>query len=128
MAIKLLVVDDELDVKELFLQRFRREIKAGKFSFVFAHSGEDALQLLAQVNPMDILLILSDINMPGMTGFDLLKQVKERLPHLKVFMVSAYGDAANMSRAIETGADGFIEKPVDFQLLEEKIAEAIEHA
>jgi CheY-like chemotaxis protein len=128
MSTKLLVVDDELDVKDLFLQRFRKEIKAGKFSFVFAHSGEEAIELLSQVQPMDIVLILSDINMPGMTGFDLLQQVKEKLPTLKVFMVSAYGDAANMSRAKETGADGFIEKPVNFQLLEEKISEALENA
>jgi CheY-like chemotaxis protein len=128
MATKLLVVDDELDVKDLFLQRFRKEIKAGKFSFVFAHSGEEAIELLSQVQPMDIVLILSDINMPGMTGFDLLQQVKEKLPTLKVFMVSAYGDAANMNRAKETGADGFIEKPVNFQLLEEKISEALENA
>lgn len=128
MATKLLVVDDELDVKDLFLQRFRKEIKAGKFSFLFAHSGEEALSILSEVNPLDILLILSDINMPGMTGFDLLKQVKEKLPELKVFMVSAYGDAANMNRAKETGADGFIEKPVNFLLLEEKIAEALANA
>ena len=128
MSTKLLVVDDELDVKDLFLQRFRKEIKAGKFSFVFAHSGEEAIELLSQVQPMDIVLILSDINMPGMTGFDLLQQVKEKLPTLKVFMVSAYGDAANMNRAKETGADGFIEKPVNFQLLEEKITEALENA
>jgi CheY-like chemotaxis protein len=128
MATKLLVVDDELDVKDLFLQRFRKEIKAGKFSFVFAHSGKEALELLSHVQPMDIVLILSDINMPGMTGFDLLQQVKEKLPTLKVFMVSAYGDAANMNRAKETGADGFIEKPVNFQLLEEKILDTLENA
>ena len=110
------------------MQRFRKEIKAGKFSFVFAHSGEEALELLSHVQPMDIVLILSDINMPGMTGFDLLQQVKEMLPTLKVFMVSAYGDAANMNRAKETGADGFIEKPVNFQLLEEKILDTLENA
>ncbi len=118
---KLLVVDDELDVKDMFLQRFRKEIKAGKLSLVFAHSGEEAIELLSQMLPMDIVLILSDINMPGMTGFDLLKVVKEKLPELKIFMVSAYGDAANMNKAREYGADDFIEKPVDFRLLEEKI-------
>jgi YesN/AraC family two-component response regulator len=118
---KLLVVDDELDVKDMFLQRFRKEIKSGKISLVFAHSGEEALELLSQIQPTDIVLILSDINMPGMTGFDLLKIVKEKLPHLKVFMVSAYGDALNMNKAKEIGADDFIEKPVNFQLLEEKI-------
>jgi CheY-like chemotaxis protein len=121
---KLLVVDDELDVKDMFLQRFRKEIKAGKISLVFAHSGEEAIELLAQMQPMDIVLILSDINMPGMTGFDLLKIVKEKLPELKIFMVSAYGDAANMSKAREHGADDFIEKPVNFKLLEEKIFSA----
>ena len=128
MATKLLVVDDELDVKDLFLQRFRKEIKSGKFTFVFAHSGEEALKLLSHASPMDIVLILSDINMPGMTGFDLLQKVKQQLPQLKVFMVSAYGDATNMNRAREIGADGFIEKPVNFQLLEEKIFEALDHA
>jgi len=118
---KILVVDDETDVKELFLQRFRKEIKAGKISLVFAHSGEDAISLLSQLNPMDVVLILSDINMPGMTGFELLGLVKEKLPKLKIFMVSAYGDAANMDRAKQIGADDFIEKPVNFKLLEEKI-------
>ena len=118
---KLLIVDDELDVKDMFLQRFRKEIKSGKISLVFAHSGEEALELLSQIQPTDIVLILSDINMPGMTGFDLLKIVKEKLPHLKVFMVSAYGDALNMNKAKEIGADDFIEKPVNFTLLEEKI-------
>lgn len=121
---KLLVVDDELDVKDMFLQRFRKEIKAGKISLVFAHSGEEAIELLSQMQPMDIVLILSDINMPGMSGFDLLKVVKEKLPELKIFMVSAYGDAANMNKARENGADDFIEKPVNFQLLEEKIFSA----
>jgi CheY-like chemotaxis protein len=118
---KLLVVDDELDVKDMFLQRFRKEIKAGKISLVFAHSGEEAIELLSQIQPMDVVLILSDINMPGMTGFDLLKIVKEKLPALKIFMVSAYGDALNMYKARENGADDFIEKPVNFKLLEEKI-------
>jgi CheY-like chemotaxis protein len=118
---KLLVVDDELDVKDMFLQRFRKEIKAGKLSLVFAHSGEEAIELLSQTQPMDVVLILSDINMPGMTGFDLLKIVKDKLPALKVFMVSAYGDALNIDKARENGADDFIEKPVNFKLLEEKI-------
>ena len=121
---KLLVVDDELDVKDMFLQRFRKEIKAGKISLVFAHSGEEAIELLSQMQPMDIVLILSDINMPGMTGFDLLKIVKEKLPELRIFMVSAYGDALNMNKAKENGADDFIEKPVNFKLLEEKIFSA----
>lgn len=118
---KILIVDDELDVKELFLQEFRKEIKSGLISTVFAHSGNEALDILRTKDPMDIILIMSDINMPGMTGFELLKKVKEELPHLKVYMVSAYGDSANMEKARNLGADGFVPKPVDFLLLKSKL-------
>lgn len=118
---KVLVVDDELDVKDLFLQQFRKEIKSGSITTVFAHSGADALDILTNKDPMDIILIMSDINMPGMTGFELLKAVKDRFPDLKVYMVSAYGDAANMAKATSLGADGFITKPVDFQQLKDKL-------
>ena len=118
---KVLIVDDEVDVKDLFLQQFRKEIKTGVISTVFAHSGAEALEILAQQEPLDFILILSDINMPGMTGFDLLKEVKERFPSLKVLMVSAYGDAANIDKAKSIGADGFVPKPVDFELLKESL-------
>ncbi len=118
---KVLVVDDETDVEDLFRQRFRRDIRSGRITLLFAHSGEEALSVLSSLSPMDIVLILSDINMPGMTGFDLLKAVKTGLPHLRVFMVSAYGDAQNMQHARGLGADDFIEKPVNFEALEEKI-------
>lgn len=114
---KVLIVDDELDVKDLFLQQFRKEIKSGLITTIFAHSGAEALEILGNKDPMDFILIMSDINMPGMTGFELLKKVKEIFPHLKVFMVSAYGDAANMEKAKSIGADGFIPKPVDFENL-----------
>ena len=123
MSTKLLVVDDELDVKDLFLQRFRKEIKAGKFSFVFAHSGEEALELLSHVQPMDIVLILSDINMPGMTGLELLRRIKEKYnsPPPVVMMITAYGDADNYNQAKALGADDFLTKPVDFTALKEKL-------
>jgi len=118
---KVLVVDDELDIKELFLQEFRKEIKSGLIQTVFAHSGAEALDILRTKDVLDIILIMSDINMPGMTGFELLKQVKEELPHLKVYMVSAYGDSANMAKARSMGADGFIPKPVDFENLKKQL-------
>jgi YesN/AraC family two-component response regulator len=118
---KILVVDDEYDVKDLYLQRFRKQIKAGTLELVFAHSAMDALELLSAVNESDCMLILSDINMPEMTGFDLLLKVKELKPEIKVFMVSAYGDSENMEKAKSFGADDFIVKPVDFKLLEDKL-------
>jgi two-component system response regulator (stage 0 sporulation protein F) len=90
---KLLIVDDERDVEQLYRQRFRKELKAGDIQIVFAFSAMDAMELLSSLTPMDVLLVLSDINMPGLTGFDLLKFVKEKFPHLNIVMVSAYGDA-----------------------------------
>lgn len=119
--INILVVDDELDVKDLFLQQFRKEIKNEQIKTVFAHSGAEALEVLKSTNPLDIILIMSDINMPGMTGFELLKIVKEEFPNLKVFMVSAYGDKENIAKALEIGADDFVPKPVDFPSLKEKL-------
>ena len=100
---KILVVDDEYDVKDLYLQRFRKQIKAGTLELVFAHSAMDALELLSAVNESDCMLILSDINMPEMTGFDLLLKVKELKPEIKVFMVYAYGDSENMEKALLPG-------------------------
>jgi two-component system response regulator (stage 0 sporulation protein F) len=118
---KILIVDDETDVTDLFRQQFRREIKQGKIEILFAHSGAEALELLESADVADIILILSDINMPGMTGFDLLESVKKKFPYLKVIMVSAYGDAANQDKARSIGADGFVPKPVDFDALKEQL-------
>lgn len=118
---KVLVVDDESDVMDLFQQRFRKEIKAGLVHLNFAHSGEEAVQILSGLNPMDIVLVLSDINMPGMNGFDLLKIIKNDFPSLKVYMISAYGDAKNMSEAKQLGVDDFITKPLDFEVLKTKL-------
>lgn len=118
---KILIVDDELDVEQLYRQRFRKEIKSGLMELMFAFSATHAMSLLDELAPMDIILVLSDINMPGLTGFDLLKFSKEKYPHLNVVMVSAYGDAENMNKASALGASGFLVKPIDFNLLKEKI-------
>ena len=119
---KILVVDDEHDIKTLFEQRFRKEIKSGQVEFVFAFSGEDAL---VQLNRWEheAMLILSDINMPGMSGLQLLENVKKKYvkPPPVVMMITAYGDAENHKIAKELGADDFLTKPVDFTKLKEKL-------
>ena len=119
---KILVVDDESDVQTLFEQRFRKEIHTGEFRFVFAFSGEEALHYM-QRNNHEAILILSDINMPGMSGLELLRQIKERYasPPPVVMMITAYGDAENYNQAIKLGADDFLTKPVDFAALKEKL-------
>ena len=117
---KVLVVDDEKDIQPLFQQRFRREIRNGDVEFVFAYSGEEALVCLAKY-ASEAVLILSDINMPGMSGLELLKNIKQdyKEPPPVVMMITAYGDADNYSKAMELGADDFITKPVDFTALKE---------
>jgi CheY-like chemotaxis protein len=119
---KILVVDDEKDVQVLFEQRFRREIRSAEMEFVFAYSGEEALKYLAQ-HSHEAVLILSDINMPGMTGLELLKQIKEKHhePPPVVMMITAYGDAENYNTAMRLGADDFLTKPLEFSLLKEKL-------
>ena len=119
---KILVVDDEKDVQDLFKQRFRREIKNGEMDFVFAFSGEEALAYLNQ-HDHEVVLILSDINMPGMSGLELLEHIKHKylIPPPVVMMITAYGDAENYNMAKQLGADDFLTKPVDFTLLKEKL-------
>ena len=119
---KILVVDDEEDIQPLFEQRFRKEIRNGEIEFVFAYSGEEALWCLKKYQH-EAVLILSDINMPGMSGLELLSQIKQQQhePHPVVMMITAYGDSENFKRAMELGADDFITKPVDFNILKEKI-------
>jgi len=123
---KILVVDDERDVQALFEQRFRKEIKGGEFQFIFAFSGEDALAYLFQ-HEHEAVLILSDINMPGMSGLDLLGEIKKKYhkPPPIVMMITAYGDAENYNLAKSLGADDFLTKPVDFIALKEKLKTAI---
>ena len=119
---KILVVDDEKDIQPLFEQKFRKEIRSGECELVFAYSGEEALRRLEE-NKHEAVLILSDINMPGMSGLELLKHIKGRFhaPPPVVMMITAYGDSDNYRHAMELGADDFITKPVDFNLLKEKI-------
>ena len=118
---RILVVDDEEDVRDLFSQRFRKEVKRGELMIDFAHSGEDALNLLGQEERPDYVLILSDINMPGMSGLDLLRQIKSMDSAQDVLMVTAYGDENNYRQAVEFGANGFLTKPVDFKEIRKQI-------
>ena len=122
MKKKILVVDDEKDIKVLFEQRFRKEIRSGEIMFAFAHSGEEALTYLKD-NSHEAVLILSDINMPGMSGLELSGQIKHKYkePPPEVVMITAYGDSENYNQAMALGADDFITKPVDFKELKEKI-------
>lgn len=118
---KILVVDDERDIQTLFEQRFRKEIREKLIEFVFAFSGEEALTYLEK-NMHEVVIILSDINMPGMSGLELLRQIKQMYlkPPPIVMMITAYGDAENYNTAKRLGADDFLTKPVDFNLLKEK--------
>lgn len=122
MHMKVLVVDDESDMKTLFEQRFRKEIKSGEIDFVFANSGNEALDFLSRQN-QEFVLILSDINMPGMSGLELLQRIKEKYktPPPIVMMITAYGDDYNYNQAMSLGADDFLSKPIDFLSLKEKL-------
>jgi two-component system, chemotaxis family, chemotaxis protein CheY len=119
---KILVVDDERDVKALFEQRFRKEIRNGETDFVFAYSGEEALVYLNDL-AHGAVLILSDINMPGMSGLELLGRIKQKQfrPPPVVMMITAYGDEENHNTAKALGADDFLTKPLDFNILKEKL-------
>ena len=122
IQMKVLVVDDERDVQVLFEQRFRKELKSGEIELAFAFSGEEAL-LFMKDHEHEAILILSDINMPGMSGLELLRHIKEKYekPPPVVMMITAYGDDENYNQAMKLGADEFLTKPVDFALLKEKL-------
>jgi CheY-like chemotaxis protein len=123
MTVSILVVDDEPDIAELFRQRFRREVRQGLYVLHFAASAERALEMLeGEIRPQ-LIVILSDINMPGMDGLTLLREVKARLPHLPVMMITAYGDDERRSRATEYGAAEFLSKPVDFDFLKQQLSQ-----
>src|SRR5215471_9497462 len=121
MNVSILIVDDEADVADLFRQRFRREARDGTYVLHFAYSGEEALEKLdGEIKPQ-LIVILSDINMPGMDGLALLREIKTRRPELPVMMVTAYGDDERRRLAGEFGAAEFITKPVDFDLLKAQL-------
>ncbi|HTS00610.1 MAG TPA: response regulator [Bacteroidota bacterium] len=118
---KIMIVDDETDVEILFRQQFRKEVRDGIVELCYAFSGEAALNYLAKQNPPDVVYILSDINMPGITGLELLKTVKEKYPQIRVSMITAYGDEQNFNTAMSTGAEQYFTKPIDFTRIKEHV-------
>ena len=128
MAVLVLVVDDEPDVEALFRQQFRRELRAGRFAMEFAQSGSMALQRITKAGDESLILILSDINMPGMSGLELLPKAKAMRPDVPIIMITAYGDAETKRRALEQGAEGLLTKPIDFGTLRIEIDSRVERA
>jgi CheY-like chemotaxis protein len=123
-----LVVDDEPDVEALFRQHFRRDLRAERFAMDFAMSAPDALARVAGTTEQSLILILSDINMPGMSGLEMLPRVRELRPDVPVIMITAYGDPETRRKAIEGGATGLLTKPIDFALLRQEIDTRLERA
>lgn len=126
MSVLILVVDDEPDTEDLFRQQFRRDLRAGRFDMAFAASGPAALDAIAAVSAPELILLLSDINMPGMSGLQLLQAVKATHPDLPVVMITAYGDAETKRTAVTFGAEGLMAKPIDFAALRADIDRRIE--
>jgi len=124
----ILVVDDEPDVEVLFRQQFRRDLRAGRFSMEFAPSAPAALQRIADASDRSLILILSDINMPGMSGLELLPKAKALRPDVPIIMITAYGDAETKRRALERGAEALLTKPIDFTTLRSEIDMRVECA
>jgi CheY-like chemotaxis protein len=122
------VVDDEPDVEILFRQQFRRDLRAGRFTMEFAQSGAEALEKISMAGDASLILILSDINMPGMTGLEFLPRAKALRPDVPVVMITAYGDAETKRKALERGADDLLTKPIDFLALRDKIDTRVERA
>lgn len=121
MSVYILVVDDEPDVEVLFRQQFRRDLRAGRFQMEFAPSAPAALERAANFGEPTLILILSDINMPGMSGLEMLPRVREKRPDVPVIMITAYGDAETRKKAVERGAADLLTKPIDFALLRREI-------
>jgi CheY-like chemotaxis protein len=128
VSVLILVIDDEPDVEVLFRQQFRRDLRAGRFVMEFAQSGAAALQLITDAANASLILILSDINMPGMSGLELLPKAKEVRPDVPVIMITAYGDAETKRKALEHGADALLTKPIDFMALRSEIDTRVENA
>jgi CheY-like chemotaxis protein len=124
----ILVVDDEPDVELLFRQQFRRDLRAGRFTMDFAQSASLALQRIAEAHDQSLILILSDINMPGMSGLELLPKAKAMRPDVPIIMITAYGDAETKRQALENGAEALLTKPIDFGMLRGEIETRVERA
>lgn len=118
---KIMIVDDERDVETLFRQKFRKETRNNDLELVFAFSGEEALEILSETDPPSVVYVFSDINMPGMTGLELLQKIKYSFPGIAVSMISAYSDGENYDKAISSGAREFFTKPIDFDSLKREI-------
>jgi CheY-like chemotaxis protein len=121
VSVLILVVDDEPDVAALFQQQFRRELRSGRFLMRFASSATEALERIAIPEDANLILVFSDINMPGMTGLELLPRIKAARPDVPVIMITAYGDAETRRKALEAGAAGLLTKPIDFTLLRQEV-------
>ena len=121
MTALILVVDDEADIEPLFKQQFRRDLRQGRFQMAFASSGPEALSYIDGASDVRIILLLSDVNMPGMSGLDLLAAVKAARPDLPVIMISAYSDPDTRARATSAGAEGLVPKPIDFNHLRREV-------
>jgi CheY-like chemotaxis protein len=121
VTLLILVVDDEPDVEALFRQHFRRELRAGRFTMDFARSAVQALELIGRATTATLILILSDINMPGMSGLELLPKAKAARPDVPVIMITAYGDAETRRKALANGAEALLTKPIDFAVLRSEI-------
>ena len=128
MSTYILVVDDEPDVESLFRQQFRRDIRSGRFVMEFANSAPQALERAEAIEDPSLILILSDINMPGMSGLEMLAKVKAARPKVPVIMITAYGDEDTKRKAIELGAKGLLTKPIDFSTLRQEIDSRLEQA
>jgi len=128
LSVYVLVVDDEPDVETLFRQQFRRDLKTERFKMEFAFSAYEALGRAAEIKDPSLILILSDVNMPGMSGLEMLPKVRAERPDVPVIMITAYGDAETRRKAIERGAAGLLTKPIDFALLRQEIDSRIGHA
>jgi len=128
VSLLILVVDDEPDVETLFRQQFRRDIRDGRFTMEFAQSAPEALQRIGEAEGAALILILSDINMPGMSGLELLPKARAARPDVPVIMITAYGDAETKRKALESGAEALLTKPIDFGALRSEIDMRVERA
>jgi CheY-like chemotaxis protein len=128
LSTHILVVDDEPDVESMFRQHFRRDLRSGRFIMDFALSAPAALERVEAIADPSLILIFSDINMPGMSGLEMLPKVKQSRPGVPVIMITAYGDAETKRKALECGAEGLLTKPIDFSLLQKEIDSRLEQA